>query len=85
MPQTSNNRNNEIVNLKLTIGQCKLIERLVDAELYQAEASTSEFEENALKRVIDVFFAITKESDAEKAARFENWAAPHRPKLVQHG
>ena len=75
MPQTSNSRNNEIVNLKLTIGQCKLIERLVDAELYQAETITSEFEENALKRVIDVF----------KAARFENWAAPHRPKLVQHG
>ena len=83
--QTSSSRNNEIVDLKLSIGQRKLILRLVDAELYQSEGGTSEFQENALKRVIDVFIAITRETDAERDERFENWAAPHRPKLVQHG
>lgn len=83
--QTSSTRNNEIVDLKLSIGQSKLIQRLVDAELCQSEGGTSEFEENALKSLVDIFIAITHETDAERDKRFENWAAPHRPKLVQHG
>ena len=83
--QTSSTRNNEIVDLKLSIGQSKLILRLVDAELGQSEAGTSEFDDNTLKGLIDVFMAITCETDAERDERFENWAAPLREKWVGVG
>ena len=38
MFQTSDTRNNEIIELKLSIGQMKLLETLIDAELSSAEA-----------------------------------------------
>ena len=83
--QTSKARNGEIVNLKLSIEQCKLIERLVDAELFQSDSGTSEFDENALKHILDVFMTFTRETDAERDERFENWAAPIRAKWVGVG
>lgn len=92
MHHTSNERNDLLVDLKLSIGQCKLIERVLDAELHSAECGTSEFNENALKRLLDVFMAKTCETADEKAvndlaraAAFEAWASKSRPSEVSHG
>lgn len=57
MFQTSENRNNEIVKLVLSIGQCKLLEKLTDVELSSAETGKSTFSENSLKALLDVFMA----------------------------
>ena len=91
MYQTSNENNGNIVNLKLTIGQCKLIERLADVELSHVEAGISEYDENALKRLIDTFNALIQETPSEKAindeiraAKFEAWASKSRPQAVHH-
>lgn len=70
---TSAERDHVMVDLKLSIGQCKVIERLLDQELWVAESGTSTFSENALKGLIDVFMAKTTETEAERQARFSNW------------
>ena len=91
MHQTSNDRNHLPVDLKLSIGQCKVIERLLDSELSSAEAGTSEFEENTLKRLLDTFWLKIAESpkeklvnDVKRAEIFEAWASKHRPREVNH-
>lgn len=73
MFQTSNIRNNEIIELKLSIGQIKLLETLIDAELCSAEAGTSSYNENALKTLLEQFMAKTQETEEERKVRFENW------------
>lgn len=67
MFQTSNEKNHVLVDLKLSIGQCKLIGRIVDIELASSEAGTSEFDKNALERLLDVFWAKIDETIAESA------------------
>jgi hypothetical protein len=73
MFQTSKTRNNEIIELKLSIGQIKLLETLIDAELCSAEAGTSSYNENALKTLLELFMAKTQETEEERKVRFENW------------
>ena len=85
MFQTNEKRDGEIVDLKLSIGQCKLLERLVDAELYSSEVGTSTFNENALKTLCSVFMAKTRETEAEKKARFEKWVGSLQLIGGQHG
>jgi hypothetical protein len=85
MNTTSETRNNEIVAVNLSIGQCKTIGRLLDAELSSAEAGTSDFSENALKALIDVFFAKTQAAPAEKQAHLANWVASLHLKGLHHG
>ena len=91
MFQTSNSNNSNTIDLKLTISQSKLIARLADAELRQAENGISEFEENTLKHLLDLFMAVTQETPNEKAIndqvraeKFEAWAAQHRSQVVNH-
>ncbi|MDP1658576.1 MAG: hypothetical protein Q8K83_09595 [Methylotenera sp.] len=85
MFQTSENRNNEIVKLYLSIGQCKILERLTDAELFSAEAGASTFSENALKGLIDVFFIKTRETEEERKVRFEKWVNGVHKVRTNHG
>ncbi|MDO9394597.1 MAG: hypothetical protein Q7T42_11560 [Methylotenera sp.] len=85
MFQTSENRNNEIVKLELSIGQCKLLESLTDSELASAEVGTSSFCENALKTLIDVFMSKTQETEAEREVRFENWVNGTNRMRANHG
>ena len=85
MFQTSNIRNNEIINLNLSIGQSKLLAMLVSAELSSAEAGTSSFEENALKTLLEVFMAKTQETEAERKIRFENWVGSLQLVEANHG
>ena len=73
MHQTSNDRNHLMVDLKLSIGHCKVLERLLDSELFLAEAGTSEFEENTLKRLLSVFMELTKQTTEEKEASMSAW------------
>lgn len=72
---TSNARNGEFVEVKLTIGQCKLLETLVDRELFEAEAGTSEFKEKALQAILSILFQKTRETKAEETVRFANWVS----------
>ena len=85
MLQTSDNRNNEIVQLQLSIGQCKLLEKLTDAELNSAETGTSSFSENALKALLDVLMAKTQATPEEKQERFGSWVQSLHLKGAQHG
>jgi hypothetical protein len=85
MFQTSNIRNNEIINLNLSIGQSKLLAMLVSAELSSAEAGTSSFEENALKTLLEVFMAKTQETEAERKVRFQNWVGSLQLVEANHG
>lgn len=85
MFQTSEIRNNEIVKLELSIGQCKLLDKLLDAELNYAETSTSTFNENALKALLDVFMAKTRETQQEQQERFGSWVQNLHLKGAQHG
>lgn len=85
MFQTNSNRNNEIVTIHLSIGQCKRIERLLDEELQEAETGTSVFSENALKALLDVFTPITRETDTERQQRFENWVGKLQIVTGEHG
>lgn len=85
MFQTSNIRNNEIINLNLSIGQSKLLAMLVSAELSSAEAGTSSFEENALKTLLEVFMAKTQETEAERKVRFQNWVGGLQLVEANHG
>lgn len=85
MFQTSENRNNEIIKLELSIGQCKLLEKLTDAELNSAETGTSTFSENALKALLDVFTSKTRETPQEKQEHFGNWVQSLHLKGAQHG
>jgi len=73
MYQTGASRDNEIVALKLSIGQCKLIEQLIDAELALAEGGISTFNEKSLQTLTDVFMRATQETEAERQERFKNW------------
>jgi hypothetical protein len=85
MFQTSKTRNNEIIELKLSIGQIKLLEMLIDAELSSAEAGTSTFDENALKTLLEVFMAKTQETEEERKIRFENWVGSLQLVGANHG
>lgn len=85
MFQTSENRNNEIVTVQLSIGQCKLLESLVDAELFSAEGGSSSFSENALKALTDVFLSKTQETEAERKVRFEKWVGSLNVVGSNHG
>lgn len=85
MFQTSNIRNNEITTLHLSIGQCKLVEKLLDEELHEAETGTSVFSENALKALLDVFMPITRETDTERQQRFEQWIGKLQIVTGEHG
>ncbi len=85
MFQTSNIRNNEIINLNLSIGQSKLLAMLVSAELSSAEAGTSSFEENALKTLLEVFMAKIQETEAERKVRFQNWVGSLQLVEANHG
>ena len=85
MFQTSNIRNNEIINLNLSIGQSKLLAMLVSAGLSSAEAGTSSFEENALKTLLEVFMAKTQETEEERKIRFDNWVGGLKLVGANHG
>jgi len=67
------NRNNEIVSVNLSIGQIRLLEKLLDAELSQVDIGTSFFNENALKAVFDVFYTKTIKTHQEENQAIENW------------
>jgi hypothetical protein len=45
-----------IVDLKLTIGQLKILDKLVDYELADAERGESSYEEEPLQRLVDKFW-----------------------------
>lgn len=91
MHRTSDSRNNEIAEIKLSIGQCKLLERLVDEKLYEVETGMSDLNEKPLQALTDVFMKATEETAAERAInepiraeKFEAWASRSRPQEVQH-
>lgn len=73
MFQTSDTRNNKVIEINLSIGQMKLLAMLIDAELASAEAGTSSFNENALKTLLELFMAKTQETDEERNLRLESW------------
>ena len=76
---------NEIVQVDLSIGQCELLQSLIDAEIYEAEAHTSRFKENSLNALYDVFYAKTKPSPSETHAEVEKWVQNLELKGYQHG
>ncbi len=82
---TSSEHDNEIVDLKLSIGQCKVIGRLIDQELWVVESGTSTFNGNALKGLLDVFYAKCTEKDEERQKRFENWNGKLQVVGANHG
>lgn len=82
---SSQQQNNEIVHVNLTIGQCRLLQSLIDAEIYDAEAQAPSFKENALKALLDVFFEKTKPTAAENQEALENWLNNLATKGCSHG
>lgn len=76
---------NEVVQVDLTIGQCRLLQSLIDAEIYEAEAQTSRFTEDALKAVYDVFHSKTKPTTAEAHADVEKWVQNLEARRFAHG
>ena len=92
MHRTSDSRNHEITEIKLSIGQCKLLERILDEKLYEIETGTSDFNEKPLKALCDVFSHATEETAAERAInepirseKFNAWARGDIRNEVQHG
>lgn len=92
MYQTSNTRNHEITEIKLSIVQCKLIARLVDEKLHEIEIGLSDLNANAFKALADVFNVATQETAAERAvneeirtAKFKAWASGDHRKVLKHG
>ena len=92
MHRTSDSRNHEITELKLSIGQCKLVERILDEKLYEIETGTSDFNEKPLKALYDVFSNATEETAAEKAKnepiraeKFRAWASGEIRNEAQYG
>ncbi len=92
MYQTSNARNHEITEIKLSIGQCKLIGRLVDEKLQYIDDGVSDLNKNGFKTLLDVFEAATQETAAEKAEndairsqKFAAWASGDYRNVKQHG
>lgn len=76
---------NKVVAVNLTIGQCRLLESLVDAELSEAEAHTSQFSENSLKALYDVFYEKIKPTPEERQEYLENWVRSLELKGFAHG
>ena len=92
MHRTSDSRNHEITEIKLSIGQCKLLERILDEKLYEIETGTSDFNEKPLKALVDVFEKATEETAAEqeinepiRSEKFRAWASGEERNAVQHG
>lgn len=92
MYQTSNARNHEITEIKLSIGHCKLIGRLLDEKLREIEDGISDLHPNAFKALIDTFERITQETAAEKAEndairseKFKAWASGDIRNVVKYG
>lgn len=92
MYKTSDARNAEIIEVKLSIGQCKLLERLVDQKLHAVESGLSDFNEKPLKALLDVFWSATEETPAEKATndpirqkKARAWASGDFREVLKHG
>ena len=92
MHKTADSRNKEITELKLSIGQCKLIERLIEEKLFEIETGTSDLNENAFKTLYDVFNEAIKETAEEKAIndpiraeKFAAWARGDLRNEAAHG
>lgn len=76
---------NKVVTVDLTIGQCRLLESLVDAELCEAEAHTSQYSQNSLRTLIDVFHEKTKPTPEERQEHLEKWVRSLKLKGFAHG
>lgn len=85
MFETANSRNAEITEVNLSIGQCKLIGRLLDEKLHEVETGTSDLSEKGLKTLIDVFWAVTKQTDSEKVISMDKWVKSLNLKGLNHG
>ena len=85
MFETNSSRDNEIVEIKLSIGQSKLIGRLVDAELALCEAGISTYNEKSLQALTDVFMSVTRETEEERQVRFGNWVRSVTKVGLNHG
>ncbi|PPD55901.1 MAG: hypothetical protein CTY10_06335 [Methylotenera sp.] len=53
--QLSKDNHQEIVSLQLTIGQCRIVESVLDEKLFEIESGLSDFNENAFKALLSVF------------------------------
>ena len=76
---------NEIVQVDLSIGQCELLQSLIDAEIYEVEAHTSRFNENTLKTLYDVFYDKAKPTPQHEQPDVEKWLHNLELKGYQHG
>lgn len=92
MHKTADSRNKEMTMINLSIGQCKLIERVLDEKLYEVEIGTSDFSDKPLKTLLDVFGKATEETATEKtinepirSEKFRAWASGESRNAVQHG
>lgn len=85
MQNSGSTKQNEIVSVNLSLAQCRLLQSLLDVELFEAEAKTSRFNENALKALYDVFYEKNKPAPQHPDADVELWLSRLEARRYAHG
>lgn len=79
---TSPANNHKFVRLNLSIGDCKLLDRLLNEQITKVEAGLFTDENNALEQLANSVYEHIRPNDAERAAQddeFNDWLDSQDP------
>lgn len=85
---TNKTKNLPLREIKLSIGQCKIIYAMLWRELSNFEDDTTIFEKNALETLYERFEQYIKndeETDSERKKRLSNWSGKLQIVHENHG